>query len=225
LSFQHVAIIVSDMGAAYGVLRRNHVEHVSSYPQTLPAWNANAAGIKAFYFKDPDGHVLEILQFPPGKGDPKWQHSSGELFLGIDHTAIAVSSTQRSLDFYQKLLGLRIAGQSENYGPEQEHLNNVFGAHLEITSLRSPQGIGIEFLEYLAPRDGKPAPADDSATEIAHYETVIHVDSLEAVNSELREADFADFLKPIPTSRLLFGASKAEIIHDPDGHSLLLIQD
>jgi catechol 2,3-dioxygenase-like lactoylglutathione lyase family enzyme len=64
---------------------------------------------------------------------------------------------ERSREFYQNLLGMRVAGDSENYGPEQEHLNNVFGAHLQITSLRGPQGIGIEFLEYLAPRDGRKA--------------------------------------------------------------------
>jgi catechol 2,3-dioxygenase-like lactoylglutathione lyase family enzyme len=225
LSFQHVAIIVSDMDAAYGVLRRNHVEHVSSYPQILPSWNVNAAGLKAFYFKDPDGHVLEILQFPPGKGDPKWQNSSGKLFLGVDHTAIAVSSTERSLDFYKKLLGMGIAGQSENYGPEQEHLNNVFGAHLEITSLRSPQGIGVEFLEYVAPRDGKRAIGDERASDIAHHQTVIAVDNLDALNRELEKLqNSADSLKPISASRLLFGARKAELVHDPDGHTLLLVQ-
>jgi len=85
LSFQHVAIIVSDMARAYSVLRQNHVQHISVYPQTLPVWNPSAAGIKAFYFQDPDGHPLEVLQFPAGKGDPKWQHANGKLFLGIDH--------------------------------------------------------------------------------------------------------------------------------------------
>jgi catechol 2,3-dioxygenase-like lactoylglutathione lyase family enzyme len=82
LSFQHVAIIVSDMDRAYAVLRQNNVQHISPYPQRLPDWNPNASGIKAFYFRDPDGHPLEILQFPPGKGDPKWQVSNGRLFLG-----------------------------------------------------------------------------------------------------------------------------------------------
>jgi catechol 2,3-dioxygenase-like lactoylglutathione lyase family enzyme len=57
-------------------------------------------------------------------------------FWGIDHTAIAVSNTQTSLQFYQVLLGLRLAGESENYGTEQEHLNNVFGARLHISGLR-----------------------------------------------------------------------------------------
>src|SRR6266699_2060618 len=164
--FQHIAIVVRDMDRAYGQLRQHKVKHVSTAPQTLPAWNKAAAGIKAFYFRDPEDHVLEIIFFPPGKGDPKWQGSrrheeagSAEpLFLGIDHTAIVVSDTEKSLAFYRDLLGLRVAGESENYGIEQDHLNNVFGARLRITSLRPPSGPSIEFLEYLAPRDGRPAP-------------------------------------------------------------------
>jgi catechol 2,3-dioxygenase-like lactoylglutathione lyase family enzyme len=70
--FQHAAIIVSDIDRAYQLLRQNHVQHASTGPQRLPDWNKNAAGISAFYFKDPDGHTLEVLQFPPDKGDPKW---------------------------------------------------------------------------------------------------------------------------------------------------------
>jgi catechol 2,3-dioxygenase-like lactoylglutathione lyase family enzyme len=69
--FQHIAIIVADMECAYQWLRRHKVEHASSGPQRLPDWNPQAGGIKAFYFKDPDGHYLEVLQFPPDQGDPK----------------------------------------------------------------------------------------------------------------------------------------------------------
>src|SRR5262249_20767176 len=143
-SFQHIAIIVSDMGKAYAWLRQNHVEHASSGPQRLPDWNKNAAGIRAFYFKDPDGHPLEILEFPPDKGAAEWHRPTSGLFLGIDHTAIVVGDTDASLHFYRDLLGLQIAGESENYGTEQEHLNNVFGAHLRITSLRAHSGPGVE---------------------------------------------------------------------------------
>ena len=88
--FQHIAIIVSDMDKAYAQLRANKVRHASTGPQTLPAYITAAAGIRAFYFKDPDNHVLEILQFPSDKGALKWHErtKSGDLFLGIDHTAI-----------------------------------------------------------------------------------------------------------------------------------------
>jgi catechol 2,3-dioxygenase-like lactoylglutathione lyase family enzyme len=224
LSFQHVAIVVSDMDKAYAVLRQNQVQHISPYPQRLPDWNPAAAGIRAFYFRDPDGHPLEILQFPAGKGDPKWQVSNGKLFLGIDHTAMAVSHTDASVAFYCALVGLHVAGESENYGFEQEHLNNVFGAHLRITSLRGPSGIGVEFLEYITPRDGHPAPNSD-ATDISHHETVLLVDNIAAVNTNLEKAKYLPVsVKQISGSQLLFHASRAELIRDPDGHTLLLLQ-
>src|ERR1043165_9668727 len=99
------------MDKAYALLRQNKVEHASSGPQRLPDWNKNAGGIKAFYFLDPDGHVLEALQFPPGKGEPRWQNTD-RLFLGIDHTAIVVSDTDNSLRFYRDLLGMKVTGES-----------------------------------------------------------------------------------------------------------------
>jgi catechol 2,3-dioxygenase-like lactoylglutathione lyase family enzyme len=207
------------------VLRQNHVHHISPYPQTLPKWNPSAAGIKAFYFQDPDGHPLEVLQFPAGKGDPKWRPANGKLFLGIDHTAIAVSNTDASLAFYGTLLGMRVAGESDNYGFEQEHLNNVFGAHLRITALRSPSGIGVEFLEYITPRDGRPASAAASPTDIDHHETVIVVDDLGALNVQLQAQIFSGgSVKQIADSGLLLNARQAELVRDPDGHFLLLLQ-
>ena len=121
--FQHIAIAVSNMDKAYQHLRQHKVQHASTAPQRIPDWNKAAAGIRAFYFKDPDGHNLEIIYFPSGKGDPKWQEPANQLFLGIDHTAIVVSSTENSLEFYRDLLGLKLAGESMNYGTEQEHLN------------------------------------------------------------------------------------------------------
>jgi catechol 2,3-dioxygenase-like lactoylglutathione lyase family enzyme len=50
--FQHIAIVVSDMERAYEHLRRAKVKHVSTAPQTLPAWNKDVGGIRAFYFRD-----------------------------------------------------------------------------------------------------------------------------------------------------------------------------
>jgi catechol 2,3-dioxygenase-like lactoylglutathione lyase family enzyme len=180
LTFQHIAMIVSDMDRAYSRLRQHGVPHASSGPQRLPDWNVNAGGIRAFYFRDPDGHFLEVLQFPPGKGDARW-HLGDRLFLGIDHTAIVVGDSDRSLALYRDVLGLRVAGTSENYDIEQEHLNNVFGARLRITTLRAPAGPGIELLEYLAPRDGRPAPTDLKANDLAHWQTTLTTSGAEAL--------------------------------------------
>jgi catechol 2,3-dioxygenase-like lactoylglutathione lyase family enzyme len=221
LWFQHIAIIVSDMDRAYAILRQNKVEHASSSPQLLPAWNKNAGGIRAFYFKDPDEHPLEILQFPPDKGNPKWHQSSDRLFLGIDHTAIAVADTDSSLKFYRDLLGFRVADESENYGTEQEHLNNVFGAHLRITALRAEAGPGIELLEYLSPRDGRPFPVDEHANDLVHRATILFTDNADAAAQQLL-ATKAKFVSSgvvsTPMNNLEF--RKAFQLRDPDGHPI-----
>ena len=60
---------------------------------------------------------------------------------------------------------------SENYGTEQEHLNNVFGARLRITRLQPASGPGVELLEYLTPRGGRPIPPDARANDISHWQT------------------------------------------------------
>src|SRR5438045_8485273 len=46
--FQHIAIIVSDMGKAYARLRESQVEQAAAGPQRPPAWRTNAAGLSAF---------------------------------------------------------------------------------------------------------------------------------------------------------------------------------
>ena len=63
----------------------------------------------------------------------------------------SISAPKPASQFYRDLLGMHGAEESENYGTEQEHLNNLFGAHLRITALRGAIGPGIELLEYLAP--------------------------------------------------------------------------
>lgn len=227
--FQHIAIITSDLDRAYQWLRKNRVTHASSGPQRLPDWNKNAGGIKAFYFKDPDGHALEILQFPPDKGNPKWQQLAKDnpdrMFLGIDHTAIVVSDTAASLKFYRDVLGLKVAGESENYGAEQEHLNNVFGARLRITAVRAAEGPGIEFLEYLAPRTGRPYPADAAANDLLHWQTKLVTRDVSATERSViagRYALLSSGVVAIPEGET--GFRKSFLVRDPDGHAMQLIE-
>jgi catechol 2,3-dioxygenase-like lactoylglutathione lyase family enzyme len=223
--FQHVAIIVSDMAKAYERLRERGVTHASTGPQRLPDWNPNAGGIEAFYFRDPEGHNLEVLHFPPGKGADKWQRAGGALFLGIDHTAIVVTDTDRSLAFYRDALGLRVAGASENYGPEQERLNNVFGARLRITALRADAGPGVELLEYLAPRSGRPMPIDTQASDLWYWQINLGSGALDASDQAVRRGHYA-YLSPgvVALDDRSLGLARALTVRDPDGHALRLGQ-
>lgn len=223
--FQHVAIIVRDMDRAYARLREHGIVHASTGPQRLPDWNPGAGGIQAFYFRDPDGHFLEILSFPPGKGDPKW-HRAGtadDVFLGIDHTAIVVSDTDASLALYRDTLGLAVAGSGENYGIEQEHLNGVFGVRLRITTLRAASGTGVELLEYRAPRDGRPTPVDLKANDIAHWQITMRARGVERLLQPSRAFSLVSpDVTPIDASHVDF--SRALLVRDPDGHAVRVVE-
>ncbi|MFT3785501.1 MAG: VOC family protein [Tepidisphaeraceae bacterium] len=218
--FQHIAIVVTDMDRAYARLREAKVGFASTGPQTLPLSNPNAGGIRAFYFRDPDNHVLELIQFPADKGDPRWQRST-ELFAGIDHTAIVVTDTETSLRFYRDALGLRVAGESENVGTEQAHLNNVRGAHLRITGLRAVSGPGVELLEYLAPQDGRPLPADPRLDDQSTWLTIVGSADVEDLFRSLRD-ERQSFVSPtvVTAAGAGFGVSRAAIVRDPDGHAI-----
>ncbi len=226
LWFQHFAIVVRDMDAAWQHLRKHHVRLISPRPQTIPKTNPAAAGIKAVKFRDPDGHNLELLWFPEGKGNPIWHKLPPNLFLGIDHTAMTVSSTDNSLKFYRDLLGLEVAGNSLNVGNEQEHLDNLRGARVRVTGLKPLVGPpGIEFLEYELPAAGRPMPGDVRANDLVHWQATLVVDDAEAVAKQLRPGPYtfvSTGLVTLPDDRL--GYKKGFLVRDPDGHVMQIIE-
>jgi catechol 2,3-dioxygenase-like lactoylglutathione lyase family enzyme len=222
LWFQHIAIVVSDMDAAFARLRKFGVNAISTEPQRIPDWNEVAGGIQAFYFRGPDSHPLELIFFPPGKGDPRWQDGTGKLFLGIDHTAIAVNDTETSLQFYRDVLGMKVTGEGLNYGSEQELLSGVPGARVKITGLRAAEGPGIEFLEYLTPRDGRPYPNDARPNDLLHKHIVLGTADA-GIFYDRPAAKGMRFISPSVSALEAAGGKKAVMVRDPDGHTLELI--
>ncbi|MEH2172231.1 VOC family protein [Nostoc sp.] len=225
LSFQHLAIVVSDMDRAYAQVRSFPIEPISVAPQTIPPENEASGGVRAFKFKDPDGHDLELIWFPPDKGQDKWHQNSHSLFLGIDHSAIAISNTEQSLHFYRYLLGMQIDSRSLNWRATQSRLDNLPGAEVKITALRPVQdGVGIELLDYIVPGKGRPMPSDWKSCDIAHIQIELVVNNLEQLADKLRRkgvqfvslrvVQFADSTSPYRQGCL---------VKDPDGHGVLLI--
>ncbi len=219
LSFQHIAIVVSDMDKAFALLSQNNVEYVSTAPQTIPASNAAAAGIRAFYFHDNDRHTLELIYFPKGKGNPKWQQTSGQLFLGIDHTAIGISDTDTAAIFWNSLLDLKKRGESHNMGTEQAHLNNVAGAELHITGNAADKGPGVEFLQYLIPGVGMATPLDTQCDDLWNWITVMYCDNVVQLHHTLAQnINYA-------TGTLVSIHEKNQFVtRDYDGHAIWIIQ-
>lgn len=162
--FQHLAIVVADMDAAYAQLHRHAFTPISTDgPQVLPP---NTGAVSAFKFRDPDGHPLELIHFPAGVGDPLWQKAEG-LFLGIDHSAISVADISASVDFYTRQLGFKVSARSINRGVEQVHLDAAPDALVDVVALQPTQAgpMHVELLGYRQP-PGRAYPVDTRANDI-----------------------------------------------------------
>jgi uncharacterized protein GlcG (DUF336 family)/catechol 2,3-dioxygenase-like lactoylglutathione lyase family enzyme len=242
LWFQHICIVVRDLEQASAPLREaiaaGELQAISTAPQRLPDWNKAAAGIGAFKLHSPEGHCLELLQFPPDKGEARW-HSLADasssdpagLFLGIDHSAIGVADSERSCRFYAQLLGLRLGGDGINEGPEQDGLDGLGGTRVRITSHRCPSGAGIECLDYRTPEGGRPMPADLAPQDRAHGQLRLLVGrepaQLEASAAGVEQhggrlVSPGVVTLPDPEARAL-GFQAGLQVSDPDGHRLQLV--
>ena len=222
--FQHIAIVVSDMDKAYQQVRQHNIKHTSTNPRQLPEWNQKLGGVEAFYFKDPDGHNLELIAFPSDKADDKWLQKD-RLFMGIDHSAVGVKNAEASFALYRDRLNLELMLQAENCGTEFEHITCVFGSRVQVNSMKGDAGIGFELLEYIAPTTGRNMPSDSQANDLWHYQTVISVADLTTLTEQLRFAP-CQFISPgiVKMSNNELGFSQALAIRDLDGHVLHLVQ-
>ena len=220
LWFQHFAIIVSDMDAAYARLRGvGRFTPISDGPQVLPP---SSGSVVAFKFRDAEGHPLELLAFPVGKGPPAWEtkRASG-LFLGIDHSAIAVGNTARSRSFFESAFGLRLDQQSENAGPEQSALDAVPDAQVTVSGM--VPAMVPPHVELLGYKVGPRRPIDESTTssDIAATHIILETTDLAGVVETLIAAE-ARFISPGIV--LLPDGARAIMVLDPDGHRFVVRQ-
>lgn len=228
LWFQHFAIIVSDIDQAYAHLQSFDFEPVSPEPQTLPV-EQGEQGIRAYKFRGPDRHNLELLWFPSGMGRDKWhqlaQANPDSPFLGIDHSAISISDSDQSLDFYRNLLGLSLEAQQLNKGKTQEVMDGLFGAEAVVTSTGTGSAPGVEFLDYLTPAGGRPRPLGLKSCDLAHLHYEMQVEDMEGAIASLERAK-VQFVSPtvVDISDLPLPGKLACLLQDPDGHGVMLVE-
>jgi catechol 2,3-dioxygenase-like lactoylglutathione lyase family enzyme len=213
--FQHFAIVVSDMAAAYATLSAQKGWRPISMagPQVLPA---SSGGVAAFKFRDPEGHPLELLAFPSNADSEIWEKSRANSCLGIDHSAISVADTSRSASFYRRL-GLQRSGGSHNTGPEQDKLDNIKGAVVEVTALAPPEPTPhVELLCYQGIFNRNftlPGINGAAATQL-----ILTVESASALDMLCAQNPDALYSGPIAFEDRLARA----MMRDPDGHLLCL---
>lgn len=215
LWFQHFAIVTRDMGRAHLRLTGSGARPITvGGPQTLPA---ASGGVTAYKFRDPDGHPLELLQFPGQAAAPDLDST---LNTGIDHTALSVSQSDASIAFYHHVLGLAQISTQDNTGTAQDALDDLAHTVVQVTALapthKTPH---LELLGYRTPR-GRPLPVPANVHDIAASQTVFRVDKLRHLLAALgpRTPTSAAPTEPLSVS------DRAALVRDPDGHLLLFEQ-
>jgi catechol 2,3-dioxygenase-like lactoylglutathione lyase family enzyme len=216
--FEHVALVAGDIQARWSGLEKAKLETITARaPVLLPP---NTGGVTAFKFRDPEGHPLELISFPAGLGDPRWQQG-GTGIRGFDHTAIVATDLDRSLAFCTELLGMRIGGRALNQGPEQDRLDGLTGCMVDVVALQpvdrpTPH---LELLHYRSPPSAAPIPLP-KANDVASVRQVHRVDDLDALISQLTLAG-APFVSHglVAFANGVHGAA----IRDPDRHMIVLL--
>lgn len=219
--FQHFALVSKNIAETWERLNSGGLrdEITRDGPVELPP---NTGSVTAFKFRDPEGHPLELISFPPGVGAAVWQTARGQGILGCDHTAISVTDLERSLRFYTDLLGFRVAGRSLNHGPEQDRLDDLQGCEVDVVALE-PTTVAtphLELLHYRRP-PGRTSLSGFWANDVASVRQFQKVDNLDALVEQL----IAEGTTFVSLGKVTLRSGRAAAtIRDPDGHIIVLVE-
>lgn len=210
--FQHLAISVRDMASAFarlGALAPTPVTRDG--PQRLPP---SSGDVSAYKFRDPDGHPLELIQFPGGPPARRWAQAPG-LFLGIDHSAITITDLDDTMDFLTTALGLTVRERGLNRGLEQGRLDGLDHPVVDVVALTPPEPEPhVELLHYRQPPGRAGArgvgPADRASTRF-----VFSADDPPSLAEALSRRGFP--ARASADGRACYGKG-------PDGHGLLFLR-
>jgi hypothetical protein len=88
--------------------------------------------------------------------------------------------------------------------------------------LRAAAAPGIELLEYLAPRDGRPYPPEARASDLVHWQA--RLGSAEVTAALSRPGQFRLISAGVVTlADPPLGFRTAALLRDPDGHALQIV--
>jgi catechol 2,3-dioxygenase-like lactoylglutathione lyase family enzyme len=203
--FQHFAVRVCDMAAAYDQLTGHGHEPISEGgPQLLPP---STGSVTAYKFRDPDGHPLEVSYDPAADNAPA---DGVGPFVCVDHSALSARDLDVSAAFYVEVLGLTPTARLLNQGPAQDRLDGLANVQLDIAVLKAAAGPHIELLHYRSPEPSA-LPIALSSSDIADTCLTMVVADLRGLTHRLEER------------RLSWrGVADDILTRDPDGHALRL---
>jgi catechol 2,3-dioxygenase-like lactoylglutathione lyase family enzyme len=141
--------------------------------------------------------------------------------IATDHTGFTVANIDRSLAFWQGVLGFELSHRAHHTGDLASEVTGVPGAEISIAVLKAP-GHRIELLEYHAPSDRK--RADLRPCDVGSVHVALMVDNLDAVLRTIAASGWSAVGKPQILKTGPNAGKRIVYVRDPDGTTIELMQ-
>lgn len=145
----------------------------------------------------------------------------------IAHIGITVTHLEKSLDFYQNVLGLAYKGQMVMEGEATDALFGMKGCQVKVAYLEGGKFLHtppVELLEFVTPHTKK---EQSRLNQISISELCFEVDYIDLMYEKLKEkgVEFLSTPQYFDLTSQGFGKSKAVYFKDPDGIILEMIEE
>jgi glyoxylase I family protein len=142
--------------------------------------------------------------------------------IAVDHTGITVTNLERSLAFWQDVLGFELSHRAHQTGDLAREITGVAGAEISIAVLKAP-GHKIELLEYQAPPDRK-KHIELSPCDVGSVHVALTVDNLDAVLSTIAASGWRAAGQPQTLQSGPNAGKRVVYVRDPDGTTIEFMQ-
>jgi len=142
--------------------------------------------------------------------------------IAADHAGITVSNLERSLEFWQNVLGFEFSHRAHQTSEMASEITGVAGAELKLAVVKAPGGHKIELLEYLAPADRK--KVDVRPCDVGSVHIAFTVDNLGAVLQKIAASGWKTAGKPQTLKSGPNAGKRVIYVRDPDGTTIEFMQ-
>ena len=143
--------------------------------------------------------------------------------IAADHTGITVSNLERSLAFWQNVLGFELSHRAHQTSELASEITGVPGAEISLAVVKAPGGHKIELLEYLAPTDRK-QHVDLRPCDVGHVHIALTVDDIDAVLNAIAASGWKAAGKPQTLQSGPNTGKRVIYVRDPDGATIEFMQ-
>ncbi len=141
--------------------------------------------------------------------------------IAADHTGFTVANLERSVAFWQAVLGFELSHRTHQTGELASEITGVPGAEISLAVLKG-YGHKIELLEYHAPADRK--HVDLRPCDVGSVHVALIVDDLDTLLSMITASGWKAAGKPQTLKTGPNAGKRVVYVRDPDGTTIEFMQ-